>query len=386
MGITARSDFLTRDLPASWESAPIAYCMTQVSSAITASMTVDKGSPLFDANSQIGFTDAAPVPREYLTIIKDGAGIGRVRVLPGGTFFTSTMNGLLNNERCLLRWCFYVLSILPFETRQQTTIPHLYFADYARVRLPLPPLDQQDRIVRFLDAETAKIDHLISKQRSLLDLVKQRQGLERDVLFGKYVGKGERLKWNLSETNVRLGDTALNDLPLLSVSIHWGVSPRVESVGEESTAASFEKYKVVEPGDIILNRMRAFQGAVGFSDQNGFTSPDYAVFKPSIGLDPAWLMQVMKTQKFVDEMKLRLTGIGGTEGGKVRTPRINSDDLLDIRIRIPSLHSQQQDILNFQKGQQRGVKIKNTVERHIELAMERRSALITAAVTGQIEV
>ena len=44
---------------------------------------------------------------------------------------------------------------------------------------------------------------------------------------------------------------------------------------------------------------------------------------------------VMRTAKFVAEMTSRLKGIGGTEGGAVRTPRINVVDLLEIRVAVP---------------------------------------------------
>lgn len=250
----------------------------------------------------------------------------------------------------------------------------------------IPPVSRQRSIAQFLDSETAKIDHLIAKQRELLDLLGERQMRMRDSFFSGYVGSGERLKWFLVEQNSRLGNVNSDDRQLLSVSIHWGVSPRSEAIGEESSAVSFEKYKTVEVGDIILNRMRAFQGAVGFSSFNGFTSPDYAVFRPSSEVDSSWLMQAMKTKAFVGEMRRRLTGIGGTEGGKVRTPRINTDDLLDIRINLPSKSTQVRDMFAYQERVNEVLKVKEKANRMIDLLQERRSALITAAVTGQIEV
>ena len=262
----------------------------------------------------------------------------------------------------------------------------LKYADIKHVRVLIPSESARDQIVRYLDVETAKIDHLIAKQRKLESLLDERELPMREALFGCYVGTGERLKWHLSETTTRLGSVDLGEHPLLSVSIHWGVRPRAETIGEASTADRFDHYKTVDVGDIIVNRMRAFQGALGSSTFTGFTSPDYAVFKPDGEIDPSWLMQVMKTQSFVGEMTNRLTGIGGTEGGKVRTPRINSDDLLNIRIDIPSQSRQRANVSEFQTQIQEITKLKESTERMITLLQERRSALITAAVTGQIEV
>lgn len=303
----------------------------------------------------------------------------------------------LNQRVCLLR-ChdradqrFLYYSLIPAmrdinRKTLSTTVKHLSSADVLQRKIWWPRSSVRRHVVSILDVATAKIDHLIAKQRKLESLLDERELPMREALFGCYVGTGERLKWHLSETTTRLGSVDPGEQPLLSVSIHWGVRPRAETIGEASTADSFDHYKTVDVGDIIVNRMRAFQGALGSSTFTGFTSPDYAVFKPDGEIDPSWLMQVMKTQSFVGEMTNRLTGIGGTEGGKVRTPRINSDDLLNIRIHIPSQSRQRANVSEFQTQIQETAKLKKSTERMITLLHERRSALITAAVTGKIEV
>ena len=81
-----------------------------------------------------------------------------------------------------------------------------------------------------------------------------------------------RLKWLLSESDARAG-AAAEQLPLLSVSISWGVRRREAS--DATTRAASEdlsNYKVCRAGNLVINRMRAFQGALGIAGEDGIVS------------------------------------------------------------------------------------------------------------------
>src|SRR5581483_3049877 len=104
------------------------------------------------------------------------------------------------------------------------------------------------------------------------------------------------------------------------------------------------------------------------------------------GVNPRWLAELMRTKAFVGEMTLRLRGIGGTDSGNVRTPRINTDDLLDIRADIPDPGVQVSEIRMLAAEAVEADALITKAEEHIAFAKERRAALITAAVTGQFDV
>jgi type I restriction enzyme S subunit len=130
-------------------------------------------------------------------------------------------------------------------------------------------------------------------------------------------------------------------LPLMSVSLTRGVVPRSDISESEGRADSLSNYKVCRPGDIVINRMSAYQGALGLSRQKGLVSPDYLVLRPNEDVSASYLSYMFKSRWFVGEMTRRLRGIGSTEQGNVRTPRINSDDLGLISIKLPTLKGQQ---------------------------------------------
>lgn len=155
---------------------------------------------------------------------------------------------------------------------------------------------------------------------------------------------------------------------------------------DEHRAESLSNYKLVHRGDLVLNRMRAFQGGVGMADMDGIASPDYAVLRPFGAASGEFLAALMKSERFLHEIRLRLRGLGSEGTGTVRTPRISVADLLRVPVQLPTPQEQVRvaDVLQASRA--------TTAERiadarqAITLAQERRAALISAAVTGQMDV
>lgn len=137
--------------------------------------------------------------------------------------------------------------------------------------MPEPPVDEQRAITDFLDRETAQIDALVAKQSELVGLLRERRARSREVL-SSHVNKGQRLRWSLIEIDQRAG-TRTSELPLMSVSIDWGVRRRDEVTGKPTRAEELTHYKVCLADDIVVNRMRAFQGALGVAPEDGIVSP-----------------------------------------------------------------------------------------------------------------
>ncbi len=292
-------------------------------------------------------------------------------------------------DRVAPRFLYWILASEPVR-RQWSVLASgvtrfgLRSSDLDKVTVPLPSLMAQESIADFLDRETAQIDALIAEQERFIELLKERKGAALQGL-AEWVGRGDRLKWVLREVDVRAGEAAAG-LPLLSVSIDWGVRRRSDFTQDPPRAEELTNYKVCGSGDVVVNRMRAFQGALGRAPEDGLVSPDYAVFRVLPTVDSRWLASVMRTSAFVSEIVVRLRGIGGTASGVVRTPRINADDLLQIRIAHPSLTEQRDEYRQIQDRIDDIEALMGKTREHIALARERRGALITAAVTGQIDV
>jgi type I restriction enzyme, S subunit len=103
------------------------------------------------------------------------------------------------------------------------------------------------------------------------------------------------------------------DEPLLSVTISHGVRPQADVLSESSKKdASNEdktKYKLVLPGDLAYNKMRAWQGAIGVSSHRGIVSPAYVVHEARIGVLPTYVHYLFRTSGFAKEAERWSYGI-----------------------------------------------------------------------------
>src|ERR1700722_14926346 len=181
-----------------------------------------------------------------------------------------------------------------------------------------------------------------------------------------------RLKWLLSESDARAG-AAAEGLPLLSVSISWGVRRRKAS--DTTTRAASENlsnYKVCRAGNLVINRMRAFQGALGIADEDGIVSPDYAVLQVAPEVDARWLSYFLTSKATVATMSSLVRGIGGTEAGNVRTPRLNISDLQSMTAPLMSVIEQRAITDYLDRETARSDTLIDEQQRLTEILRERR--------------
>ena len=119
----------------------------------------DEGDyPVFGAKGFAKNVSFFQQEQEYLAIIKDGAGIGRVSKHPAKSSIVATMQYLIPNDGFDIGFVEYFLNGIDFEKhRNGSTIPHIYFKDYKSEQFPILPLPEQKRIVSILDKAFAEI-------------------------------------------------------------------------------------------------------------------------------------------------------------------------------------------------------------------------------------
>lgn len=269
-------------------------------------------------------------------------------------------------------------------TSTGVSYPAIQASALQRIRVPFAPIEGQKRIADYLDSEVGEIDAMIAGLDELTARIRERRG----ALWSSTFAQGfemQRLQWSVEEIDERAG-SALLDLPMLSVSIHHGVQRREESTSKQRVGEDLTRYKVARSGDIVVNRMRAFQGGLGRTTIDGLVSPDYAVLRPINGFDSRWGEYVMRSPRFVAEMSQRLRGIGGADQTSVRTPRINVRDLVLIQIPVADLDSLRDATRHVDEVTVRIDQMLAKVTELKTLLLERRSALITDVVTGRKDI
>ncbi len=269
----------------------------------------------------------------------------------------------------------------------QSTIENFSSARYKELQVPDLPDVQQDRIVQFLDHETAKIDHLIAKQRELISLLEERLSafMENTLVKGISHDNASPMEWRRVKHLFKLRDERnqleREEVTLLSLYAKHGVRKYDEI--EERTGnpvRTVQDYKCVHAGDIIVNIILAWMGSIGRSPHNGVISPAYDIWTPLKGVSSRYYHYLFRTKWFSGECYKRGKGI------MMMRWRTYADQFGDIRVPFPT--QQEQDYLvNLIEHEESQVQnLISKCQRMIDLLQERRSALITAAVTGQIEV
>lgn len=122
--------------------------------------------PIYGASGLIKHVDFYQQEQPYIAVVKDGAGIGRVMKLPAKSSVIGTMQYIIPNDTVDISYLAYAMEYMNLSKYfSGATIPHIYFKDYQKETLPLPPLDEQRCIAATLD----KVTDLISKRRQQLD-------------------------------------------------------------------------------------------------------------------------------------------------------------------------------------------------------------------------
>ena len=105
-------------------------------------------------------------------------------------------------------------------------------------------------------------------------------------------------------------DRGFTDEELLSVTIGRGIIRQVDvDIKKDSSNEDKSKYKLVKVGDIAYNRMRMWQGALGYSEYRGITSPAYVILKPKMKINPRFFHYMFRTGFYTNYSKRFSYGI-----------------------------------------------------------------------------
>ncbi|MFN3842095.1 MAG: restriction endonuclease subunit S [Rehaibacterium terrae] len=263
--------------------------------------------------------------------------------------------------------------------------------------LPFPalPIHQQTCIANYLDRETARIDALIAEKERMLALLEEK----RAALISRVVTRGldptallkpsgqewlgeipahwrvERAK-NLFTIRDERSDDGSEEL--LTVSHITGVTSRSEKDVYMFEADDKAGYKRCMPGDLAINTLWAWMGAMGISPMAGIVSPDYHVYTSKGELLPEYVDLLCRSRPFVAEVSRWSKGVWSSR------LRLYPENFFEMRLPVPPHDEQAAIVRAVEQDQRKANALRESLRLSITLAKERRAALITAAVTGQI--
>lgn len=252
----------------------------------------------------------------------------------------------------------------------------------------LPPRSQQDAIADYLDRETAQIDTLIHEQQRLIELLRERRSavVERSVVeldwqvplrtLSDLIQTGPFGSQLKSSEYIDDGTAVINPSHLLQGRV---AADRRIAVGP-AKARELARHALREGDLVVARRGELGRCAVVTQEAAGaLCGTGSAIIRPRRSmLDPSFLAVIFSSRK--NRETLSLQSVGST------MDNLNSDILGALRVPAPSLDQQRAIVSTISKQTSVIDTLITEAEGFIELARERRSALITAVVTGQIDV
>jgi len=344
--------------------------------------------------------DAVVIDDNEILLLWDGSNSGE---------FIKSKNGVVSSTVASIKFfgldksfAWYAISIVEKLLRNSTVgmgIPHVDGDELKNSILPIPTKSEQKSIAKFLDKKTYFLDSAISTKSRQIALFKERKQIiiEQLVTTGlnpniqkknsniDWIGEIpehweiKRAKYLLDEVDER---SEKGDEELLSVSHLTGVTPRSEKNVSMFMAEDYSGSKLCRDGDLVINIMWAWMGALGVSNRTGIVSPSYGVFRQQRAntFHPIYLEYLLKSTKYVEYYNKVSTGLHSSR------LRFYGHMLMAMKLGFPPYEEQCEIIkyLDIECG--KIDKAIDGLEQQLVNLKEYRSSLINSAVTGKFKV
>lgn len=271
-------------------------------------------------------------------------------------------------------------------------------SDLLNIPYTFPPLPEQQKIATFLDKQCTEIDTVLTKTRKSIEEYK----LLKNAIITQAVTKGIRPNRKMKDSGIAwIGEIpeewevcklkpflkwksikGFGNETVLSLYRDLGVVPKDSRDDNHNvTSLDTDSYKLVEVGDFVINKMKAWQGSMAISNYRGIVSPAYHICSiESNKIYKPYFHHLMRNKSYLPEYE-RLSG-----GLRIGQWDLAFDDFCQIKFLIPSLE-EQKEIANY--VDKKCIEIDTLITKKEQLITELetyKKSLIYEYVTGKKEV
>ena len=323
-----------------WKSFKLKDLLHNKSSSISINQLEDNvgNYPLYGASGFLKCIDFYEMDSDYISIVKDGSGVGNISFHEKNTSVVNTSEYILPKENLNIHFIFYLLQTINLDKyKTGSTIPHIYFKDYSIEKVKIPKYDEQKKIGILLKNLDAKIEILDNK-------------LQMCQNFKKYLMQQiftQKLRFDFKDTwdKVLLKDVAfipkktkltnIEGLKLLTVKLHTKGIEINDRIKPKLTKRG-RPYYIRRSGELLIGRQNFHNGGMGIvpkSLDGGICSnaiSSFNVFEDKIDVNYLYYF-LARPEYYIKSERL----IGGT-GQK----EFSEKELLKLKIDLPSLEEQ----------------------------------------------
>ncbi|MEM5545167.1 restriction endonuclease subunit S [Pseudoalteromonas fuliginea] len=370
-------------VPEHWEVKRISYfaLLKSGDSIVSEQIEVEGDYPVYGGNGHRGYTNRFNHDGRFILIGRQGALCGNINY-GYGKFWASEHAVVVHPTLDVnIKWLGETLRAMDLNQYNVSAAqPGLAVANITCLKAPFPKIDEQKSIANFLDHETAKIDTLIEKQQQLIKLLKEK----RQAVISHAVTKGLNPQAPMKDSGVEW---------LGKVPEHWVIC-RLKNALTIRNGRDYKQVEVESGGYPVYGSGGVFKRSSKylFDGSSVLFGRKGTIDKPLVVSGKFWTVDTMFYSEIntFHEAKYIYYQASMFPFSLLSTstalPSMTQEDLLNLGFVSPPL-TEQQEIVEYLKIKlDRFEVLISKVEQSIILSKERRIALISAAVTGKIDV
>jgi type I restriction enzyme S subunit len=367
-----------------------------------------------NGSRHFNYTDRQDLPRELLIHPGDllFAWSGNRGTSFGPTIWNRDFFGYLNQHIFKLvgysldtRYFAYVLRAVTAHIEGEKThgiigLVHITKPELGSAEVPIASPAEQAAIVRYLDWANARLERAIRAKRKIIALLNEQKqaiiyravtrGLDPNVTLRPsgqdWLGevpahwKVVRIKSLLGAVD-RRSSTGTEEL--LSLRMYHGIVLFHEHFQRPPQARTLVNFKLVEPGQFVVNRMQAGNGLIYCSSYSGLVSPDYSVFDVIANINKDFLGELLRCGLMRWRFRVESTGLGTGTSGFLR---LYDDRFGAVHLALPPLEEQDTIMTQLDAKLADIEQTMDRVQRELALFLEYRTCLVADVVTGKLDV
>lgn len=264
--------------------------------------------------------------------------------------------------------------------------------------IPLPPLSEQQKIADYLDEKVKEIDNAIEKTKETIELYKSfANSMSTEFVTGKnlkspkvkydnmnYLGEVPK-SWKITKLKTIFRFVSVKNHPnseVLSLYRDYGVIPKSSRDDNHNvTSLNLDSYKFVKKGNLVINKMKAWQGSLAISNYEGIVSPAYHVFEfKTNDINKMYIHYLIRSKQYAKEFERLSTGM------RIGQWDLSKEDFLNTSIIIPDIKTQEEIVEKIEKNMNNIFILINKKNKLIDDLENYKKSLIYEYVTGKKEV
>lgn len=368
---------MAKTIPAGWQEKTLGDILDKGASVLSANKLNNcQGEyPVYGARGLIAKVNFYQQDKEYLAIIKDGAGVGRVYHYEANSSVLGTLQYLFPKCEINIRFGYYYLQSIDFSKYYQgAAIPHIYYNDYKKEKIILPSLPEQERIVAKLDKAFEAIDKAKAIAENNLKNAKELFESSLNKAFTENTNDWEEKK--LGEVCIIIAGQSPNsqfyNTEAKGLPFYQGKKEFTNKYIGAPSVWTTEITKEALSGDILMS-VRAPVGPINYATEKCCIGRGLASIRNSKLLSKDFLFYYLLSiqQK-----------IGGHDGAVFNS--ISRSEISAVKIRFPSIPDQQNIVARLDKLHEQTKQLEAVYSQKIKNLDELKQSILKRAFRGEL--